>query len=330
MTRTGQTREEWIGAQREREDQAREALVAGVARLANRQGWADWLGLVTRLPHYSLSNQLLLVSQRADVSMVMSAAQWREVGRWPAKGSHALRIWAPSRRRTGGAGGEQRPAREADPGSGQAPRDERDRPRFVLVPVFDVAQTEGEPLPSAPDPVAPPSGQAPAGMWQALVDYATAAGFTVGVGDTGTADGVTNFATATITVAERGSELAQTLTLAHEIGHMALHGDPATRDPAGVHRGRAEVQAESVAYLVAHAYGLQEAAEWHFDYLAHWAARVGTDAGAVVAAEARETAAGVLSAARPLLEHLAEACVGFPDPLREPAPPAPAVAVMAR
>ena len=31
-----------------------------------------------------------------------------------------------------------------------------------------------------------------------------------------------------------------------------------------------------------------------------------------------------------VLEHLAEACVGFPDPLREPAPPAPAVAVMAR
>ena len=38
--------QEWIGAQREREDQAREALVAGVARLADRQGWAALLALL--------------------------------------------------------------------------------------------------------------------------------------------------------------------------------------------------------------------------------------------------------------------------------------------
>lgn len=326
MLRTHEEREAWVAAQRAREDMAREALIAGVAGLSQRQGWVQWLELVGRLPHYSLSNQLLLAHQLPTASMVMSADQWRKVGRWPAKGSVALRIWAPRRGRGGRSDQtnvdddqEQRPP-------GQQPGEQRldARRRFLLVPVFDVSQTEGTPLPTQPDPVPPPPGQAPAGMWKAMVSYAAAAGFTVTMGDTGAADGMTNFATSTITIAERGSELAQTLTLAHELGHMSLHGTP---DAHGGHRGRGEVQAESVAYLVANQYGLAEATEWHFDYLAHWAARVPGDAEAVMSHELRDTASGVLAAARPLLEHLAEACVGHPDPLVGAAAPAPPIVV---
>ena len=101
MLRTHEEREAWVAAQRAREDMAREALIAGVAGLSQRQGWVQWLELVGRLPHYSLSNQLLLAHQLPTASMVMSADQWRKVGRWPAKGSVALRIWAPRRGRGG-------------------------------------------------------------------------------------------------------------------------------------------------------------------------------------------------------------------------------------
>lgn len=345
MALVGEKRAEWIASQQEREAAARQALTDGVKAMTQRQGWQEWLGLAARLPHYSVGNQLLLMAQMPQARMVMSADQWRKVGRWPARGSTALRIWAPSNRRSDRSTHEKSPARadaaskDLHPADHQEPRqrdvegdarqDGQSRRGFLLVPVFDVSQTDGAPLPEQPKPIRPPDGLAPAGMWDALVDYAQGAGFPVSFGDCGPADGVTNFATRTITVADRGSDLARALTLAHEIGHMSLHGHPSIGD---MHRGRAEVQAESVAYLVAAEYELTQAADWHFDYIAQWAAKVGgADVDKVVSAELLETATGVLSAARPLLEHLAEACVGHPDPMgRSFAPPAPVVREVAR
>lgn len=309
-------------------------LVEGVSRLAGREGWRAWLEFAARLPQYSVSNQLLLAAQAPSASLVMSAAQWRQIGRYPARGSSALRIWAPRSKilkdqptvePRDASDVEQRPepraadAREAD-----------SRARFLLVPVFDVSQTDGEPLPQQPTPVAPPPGQAPDGMWDALTAYASAAGYSVAFGETGPADGLTNFATHRITIAERGSELSRTLTLAHEIGHMALHSEPETRQQGRGHRGRAEVEAESLAYLVAADYDLAEAFDWHFDYLSHWsAALTGSTADADSTRDAiRQTAGRVLSAARPVLTHLRERSVGHPEPFAPtPAPqPAPVVA----
>lgn len=321
-TLTEEKRAAWLAAQRDREETARKALTEGVAALSQRQGWLQWLELAGRLPQYSVGNQLLLVHQLPDASAVMSADQWRQVGRWPKRGSTALRIWAPRRGRRAAAEPDDRTADDKAAAAEEPPEkgleQQQRRVRFVLIPVFDVSQTEGSELPAQPTPVPPPEGCAPAGMWDALVDYASAAGYQVGVGSTGPADGVTNFRDHRITINPGGSELSRTLTLAHEIGHMSLHADQS----GGLHRGRAEVQAESVAYLVASEYGLTEAAEWHFDYLAHWAAQVGGEAGDVISEEIRDSATGVMGAARPLLEHLLEAGVGHADPQAHvPAPP---------
>jgi antirestriction protein ArdC len=264
----------------------------------------------------------------------MSAAQWRQVGRYPARGSTALRIWAPRRvtehkRRAVEDRSPQEPEQRNDTRTPIA-RDADGRARFLLVPVFDVAQTDGEPLPQQPTPVLPPPGHAPDGMWDALVAYANEAGYAVAFGETGQADGTTNFSTRQIAIAERGSELSRTLTLAHEIGHMSLHADPEARQHGQTHRGRAEVEAESVAYLVAADYGLAEAYDWHYDYLSHWsAALTGNTTDADATREAiRQTAGRVMAAARPVLTHLRELSVGHPDPLTPaPAPKPPPVVI---
>ena len=324
-TVTEEKRAAWLAAQREREANARQALTEGVAALTQRQGWVQWLELAGRLPQYSVGNQLLLVRQLPDAAMVMSADQWRQVGRWPKRGSTALRIWAPRRGRSAAAGTDDRTTDDASADADEKDVDQRRQMRFVLVPVFDVSQTEGSALPVQPTPVAPPEGCAPAGMWDALVEYASAAGYRVGVGPTAPADGITNFRSHAITIDPGGSDLSRTLTLAHEIGHMSLHADLSGAMP----RGRAEVQAESVAYLVASEYGLTEAADWHFDYLANWAAQVGGEAGDVISEEIRDSATGVMGAARPLLEHLLEAGVGYPDGMAH-APSPPVVREMSR
>jgi hypothetical protein len=332
---TAQKREEWMAAMEVRTAVAHAQLVEGVTRLAAREGWQEWLAFAARLPQYSVSNQLLLAAQAPNASLVMSAAQWRLVGRYPARGSTALRIWAPRRatepeRRATEDRGAQEPEQRSDTRTHVA-RDADGRARFLLVPVFDVYQTDGEPLPQQPTPVPPPPGRAPAGMWKALVAYATEAGYTVASGETDRADGTTNFSTRRITIAERGSELSRALTLAHEIGHMSLHADPEARQHGQAHRGRAEVEAESVAYLVAADYGLAEAYDWHFDYLSHWsAALTGSTTDADATREAiRATASRVMSAARPVLTHLRELSVGHPEPFAPTSAPKPAPVVIA-
>ena len=327
---TRERREEWIAEMETRTAAAHAQLVESVTAMAGRDGWRGWLDFAARMPDYSVSNQLLLAAQAPNASLVMSAAEWRKVGRYPARGSRALRIWAPSRSRilepvpnTTGT--------ETDPDSQRDLPEPRTRTRFVLVPVFDVAQTAGESLPAQPTPVVPPPGRAPAGMWDALVEYAGQAGYAVGVGDCGPADGVTRFDQHRITIAEKGSEQSRALTLAHELGHMSLHADPGQRQHGTAHRGRVEVEAESLAYLVAADYGLAGAYDWHFDYLSHWAAALtgpGADPDATRTA-IRDTAGRVLAAARPLLTHLREANVGFPDPLLPGRDPQPAPVVVA-
>jgi len=305
---TPEKREEWLQQQKVRKDRARSALADGVARMADRQGWQAWLQFAARFPKYSFANQLLVASQMPNASLVMAAAEWRQVGRYPAAGSTALRIWAPRR----------------VPKVQDDEEQERTRMRFVLVPVFDVSQTAGEPLPEQPVPVPPPAGMAPSGMWEELCAFAADSGYTVSLAPTGGPDGLTDTARRSIVVAPAASDLAQTLTLAHEIGHMALHADA---EGSAHHRGIREIEAESVAFAVAAAYGLDDASEWHFDYLANWAAALpgGQDTAAAALKAVHGTAERVLGVTRPLLEHLHESGVGLAAPDLRPVPPPPYV-----
>ena len=76
---------------------------------------------------------------------------------------------------------------------------------------------------------------------------------------------------------------------------------------------------------------LAGAYDWHFDYLSHWAAAMtGPSADPDATRTAiRDTAGRVLAAARPLLTHLRERSVGFPDPLIAGRDPQPAPVVVA-
>ena len=133
---TVEQREEWMVAMEARTAAAHARLVEGVTQLAGREGWQSWLDFAARLPHYSVSNQLLLAAQAPTASLVMSAAQWRLVGRYPARGSTALRIWAPRRAtQHDHPGATSRPGEESDdrPARNSAvDRDADGRARFLL------------------------------------------------------------------------------------------------------------------------------------------------------------------------------------------------------
>ncbi|MBK8458818.1 MAG: hypothetical protein IPL43_00195 [Micropruina sp.] len=81
--------------------------------------------------------------------------------------------------------------------------------------------------------------------------------------------------------------------------HVLLHADGEQR--TGGCRGVREVEAESVAYLVTHAHGL-DSGQYTFNYVAGWAAQAASDPadlGAVIAATGRR----VIGAADRILRH---------------------------
>ena len=73
----------------------------------------------------SLKNTLLLVMQRAQVSVVGGFRQWQAAGRIVRKGEKALALWIPVSRKETNDDGE-----------------ETVNPGFRLANVFDISQTE--------------------------------------------------------------------------------------------------------------------------------------------------------------------------------------------
>ncbi len=240
--------------------------------------WQEMLDVARRFHTYSTNNVFLILSQRRDASRVAGYRTWLKLGRQVKSGERGIAILAPLVSRT----------RPVDA------RDEKDHAELVkvlrgfrVVHVFDVSQTEGEPLVEvAPSLLA---GAVSDDLWNALGTQITAAGFTLHRGDCGGANGITDFLGRTVTVRADVSEAQAAKTLAHELGHVLLH-DIAEHRGA---RDRNEVEAESVAYLVCEHLGIS-AGDYSFPYIAGWS---GGDLEFV-----RSSAERAISCARQIIE----------------------------
>jgi hypothetical protein len=168
---------------------------------------------------------------------------------------------------------------------------------FRIEHVFAAEQTAGAPLPEPPKPRLL-DGQAPVGLWDSIIGQVTDHGFAVRmVGSAehlGGANGRVTWDSRLVEVRSDMSEAARAKTLIHELGHIVLH-DPAS--PAGsVHsvRGLKEVEAESVAFIVADAHGMATD-DYTFPYVTSWAGQDGTKA-------VRASASRVGSAAKSIID----------------------------
>jgi hypothetical protein len=167
---------------------------------------------------------------------------------------------------------------------------------FRLAYVFDVADTEGDPLPESPASARLLSGEASPGMWDTLAAQVQLAGYRIELVDaiahSPGANGTTSPIGRVVQIATSGrSPAAMCKTLAHELAHVLLH---ATALQTGtLERARAEVEAESVAYLVCAGYAL-DSMDYSLGYVTNWS---GGDADRVLA-----TAVTVQRCARAILE----------------------------
>jgi hypothetical protein len=273
---------------RRKVEAAHERLTAGVAALVEGEAWQAMLSASARFHDYSWRNVLLILAQRPDATRVAGYRTWQRLGRQVCKGEQGIAVLAPV---------TYRAAVDEDEQANGNPADASERDRLVRVRgwkveyVFDVSQTGGEPLRD----VAPVmlEGEGPAGLWAALADQITAEGFTLvrAQPESPGAFGSMDRTAGEVRVRPDLPEAQASKTLAHERAHIALgHGAETCADP----RSRVEVEAESVAFLVSAAAGL-DTSSYSFPYIAGWAGP-GREADAVAA-----TADRVIATARAIL-----------------------------
>lgn len=262
--------------------------------------WQEWLRFSGRFHSYSFFNVMLILLQKPDASLVAGYRAWQAKGRQVQKGETGVRIMAPVLARA-----------DVLDKAGNPVLDENGKPkksnRIVNVKpatVFDVSQTCGEPIPERPHPQLL-KGQAPEGLWESLATLIGDCGYQVQRADCGAANGITDFVDRTVTVRPDLDDAQATKTLIHEAGHVLLHEPdcPDLRDSTGLCRGEKEVEAESVAFLVANAHGL-DTSDYTFAYVASWASNALQQAeeGTTLAEIIAKTGQRVVKAAHTILD----------------------------
>lgn len=233
-----------------------ETLKQGVSDLISTEAWTNYLAFQSKFHAYSFSNTMLIHMQCKTATQVAGFQTWKKMKRFVRKGEKGIRILAPA-----GLVNFEKKAPDGDV-------KKHSFMRFKTVSVFDVSQTDGEAVPAQPEDVTRLQG-GDEGLIARLVEFTKFRGGTVTFkAIEGEANGYCYPTQKAITVDSNLSPAQQAKTLAHEIGHMLLHAgcqDLMSREDK-------ELEAESVAYIVCNAFGL-ETAEYSLGYISYWAGK---------------------------------------------------------
>lgn len=268
-------------------EEAHGAIAEAVSALVSGEDWRAFLAVAARLHAYSASNLAWLMAQGAARGWEPSAMgplggyrTLQSLGLQVRRGEKSLLVLAPlvRRRRVLQEDGTERLAGTVV--------------GFRLAHVFDGAHQADGSLPEAPRPQLL-KGEGPAGLLEALSVQIEEAGYCISYEPLHPANGRTDFGVRTVVIADRLSPAHRARTAAHELAHLRLHAPGMRAEGESLSRGRAEVEAESVAFLVCSRMGLDCGSSVTFPYIAHWS-------GGEIAL-VQETAAGAISAAREIL-----------------------------
>lgn len=247
-----------------------EHLKEGMKNYLDSEQFRSFLDTMSKFHNYSLNNIHLLKMQNPNVSQVASFNKWKtDFDRTVKKGSKALKIWVPYQVKTKISANQNELS--FSPSENEMEEKEVTVTRFKLGNVFDVSQTEGKELPKAINEL---TGSVK--DYEDLYRAAKAVSMDNQVsinfeeikreGANGYYDPNEN--RIVISKGLKGQEHILK-TIFHEMAHSDLHRGTNAQYGDDQYR-KQELQAESVAYVVANHFGF-DTSSYSFGYLAIWA-----------------------------------------------------------
>ena len=250
-------------------------LEEGLKELFESEKYRNYLSTMSKFHNYSFNNTLLIALQRPDASLVAGYQAWQKnFNRHVKRGEKGIRILAPAPYKIK----EERD--KLDPVTGEVMLDKDGMPQteevevkipsFRAVSVFDVSQTDGEPLPELEAKELLSTVEGYEDFINAITYVAPAP---IGFEDIpGASKGYFNIEENRIAVQEGMSESQTLKTMVHETAHSMLHNKEVNREdilaPAK-DRNTKEIEAESIAFTVCRHFGI-DTSEYSFSYIAGW------------------------------------------------------------
>lgn len=249
-------------------------LEQGVKDLFSGGKYLTYLQTMSRFRRYSTRNTLLIYMQNPDATLVAGFQAWQaKFGRYVKRGEKGIKILAPTPFTI------KKEQQKLDPDTRIPILDASGLPvteevevriaRFKVIPVFDLSQTDGKPLPSLVEDLV-----GDVKHYEVFLEaLRTVSPLPIRFEplEPGT-DGLCRMGDR-ISIREGMSEIQTISAVIHEITHAKLH-DPEHMPPEDEtakpkDRRTEEVEAESVSYAVCQYYGIETAAN-SFGYLAEW------------------------------------------------------------
>ena len=246
-----------------------EKLEEGVKDLFQSDTYKNYLDTLSKFHSYSFNNTLLIAMQKPDASLVAGYGTWKQANRYIKKGEKAIKIIAPCPYKKE----VDKPVVDKDgnavigaDGNPVTEKAEQQYMSFTVANVYDISQTDGEPLEIAHKLDASVDGYDD--FIEALRRFSPVPIEIQPI--SGAANGYYDSQDKKIVIDSDMSEAMHCKTGLHEITHALLHDRDTGSEKDNMPDARTrEVQAESVAYTVANYYGLStESYSW--GYIAGW------------------------------------------------------------
>lgn len=252
-------------------DSIMKSLETGLKELFTSQRYQEYLRTISHFHSYSFNNTLLIAMQRPDATLVTGYRNWQKMGRQVRRGEKGITIIAPAPRKL-------MTTQKMLDQNGQPVLDEKGEPKteevettipyFKAITVFDISQTVGNPL----QLLTPEELQGPVKDYDLIMQAVIAISPVPIRFDEiqGEAKGYYHNRDKGIVI-QKGMSESQTLkTSIHESGHARLHDRNRMWESGEIKdRMTQEVEAESVAFCVCSAFGL-DTSDYSFPYIAGW------------------------------------------------------------
>lgn len=252
-----------------------EQLEKSIQDFMESEKYKTFLSSIAKFHNYSLNNQILIAVQKPDSTLCAGYTTWQKQNRYVKKGEKGIRIICPAPykkeylkdvidKTTG------KPELLPD---GKAKQEivQKVIPFFKVGYVYDISQTEGQPLPEIADILEGDLDEDLKSLKEAMLQASPVpVCFQPIDGET---NGFYSPAAGKIIVDSTLSEKQSLKTLIHETAHALLHNPEASSSQST--RETKEVEAESVAYVVCQYFGL-DTSDYSFGYIAGWSSGKGT------------------------------------------------------